>query len=192
MNVVKNLIPIGKARPGLSLDTIMAVVLHWPASPGADALAIRDFWAGAGNRDGTSAHCAIGFDGTIIQTVPWDEKAYHVGSSLLDPASKLVYTDLARSLFGSYAIDYKFSSPNRVTIGIEMCHLDDAGHYTNETIQAAAELCAFLLKPAGLDPLTKIVTHHLVVGYKLCPKFYCDHPDELDTFRKKVYDIMKG
>jgi N-acetylmuramoyl-L-alanine amidase len=188
MHIVQKLLPIGDARPGRNLDNILAIVLHWPAMPGQHAQAIADFWAGADNKDGASAHCAIDQDGTIVQTVPWTERAYHVGSSLVDPKSGKIYTDLAASLFGDFAPRTlpASTSPNHVTIGIEMCHLDEAGTYTPETVAAAVELCAYLCGQYHVDPATHIIRHIDVVGWKRCPAWYIDHPEDLDAFRQAV------
>jgi N-acetylmuramoyl-L-alanine amidase len=186
MNITQNFLPVGSARPGKTLTQILAIVLHWPADPGATATQIRNYWAGPGNTAGASAHCAIDQDGIIVQVMPWNEKAYHVGSSQIDPASGKIYTDLARSLFGVYASNPQTSSPNNCTIGIEMCHADMTGSYTGSTVEAAAELCAMLCREYKLDPVSKIVRHVDVVGWKQCPKWYIDHPNELDAFRQSV------
>jgi len=186
MEITQSFLPVGPARPGAPLDEVRALVLHWPAASRQTARQVRDFWAGPGNTEGTSAHCAVSQDGTIVQAIPWTEKAYHVGSSAPDPASGRVYTELARTLFGDFAKSPKTTSPNHVTIGIEMCHLDALGTYAQATVDAAVELCAYLCKQYGLDPASRIITHRDVVGWKLCPKWYCDHPGDLDDFRGAV------
>jgi N-acetylmuramoyl-L-alanine amidase len=188
VKIVQNFLPIGPARPGTLLDKMLAIVLHWPADSGASALAIRNFWAGPDNKQGTSAHCAIDLDGTIVQVMPWGEKAFHVGSTLKDPASGQIYTDLARQMFGAYASNPATMSPNRVTIGIEMCHADEMGAYTPETVAAAVELCMQLCQRYALDPATQIIRHIDVVGWKRCPAWYIDHPEDLDAFRAAVAD----
>jgi N-acetylmuramoyl-L-alanine amidase len=192
MQIVQSFLPIGSARPGRALDKVLAIVLHWPADPGATGDAIRNYWAGPMNTAGASAHCAISPDGTIVQVMPWEELAYHVGSSLNDPQSGLIYTDLARSMFGDYASNPKTTSPNHCTIGIEMCHLDLDGAYTPETVAAAVELCAQFCTKYNLDPASKIIRHIDVVGWKECPKWYIDHPEDLDSFRASVATKMGG
>jgi len=190
MKIVPALLPIGPARPGLALDNVLAIVLHWPAVPGQHAKAIRDYWASPDNAAGASAHCAIDQDGTIVQTVPWYERAYHVGSSQVDPASGRIYTDLARDLFGDWALYPQRTSPNHCTVGIEMCHVDAAGAYTHETVAAAVELCAYLCKQYHLEPGKRIIRHIDVVGWKRCPAWYIDHPAHLDAFRAAVAEAM--
>ncbi|MGO8696011.1 MAG: N-acetylmuramoyl-L-alanine amidase family protein [Rectinemataceae bacterium] len=186
MNLVQAFLPIGPARPGVPLDTVLAIVLHWPDAPGQTAEETHDYWAGGDNKEGASAHCAISENGAIIQCVPWREKAFHVGSSLPDPASGKIYTDLARNLFGAFAEDPASSSPNHCTIGIEMETVDDLGTYTPATIEAALELCVELCGQFHLDPATRIIRHVDVVGWKRCPAWYIDHPEDLDNFRAAV------
>lgn len=235
MVIKQNFLPIGPARPGAPLDKVLAIVLHWPAAPGQRAQITRDYWAGKDNKEGSSAHCIIDQDGTIIQAIPWNEKAFHVGSVLKDPASGQIYTDLARQMFGAYASNPATMSPNRVTIGIEMettavsraeaieaddeaaradeagdkaavaaarakaatiraeaNRIDALGAYTPETVAAAVELCAQLCQRYALDPATQIIRHIDVVGWKRCPAWYIDHPEDLDAFRAAVAERMSA
>lgn len=192
MKIIEDYLPIGPARPGTFLKQIMAIVLHWPADPGATGMQIKNYWSSKDNSAGASAHCVINQDGSILQVMPWNEKAYHVGSSQIDPASGKIYTDLARSMFGSYASNPQKSSPNNCTIGIEMCHADMTGSYSLYTIQATAELCSMLCSTYHLDPLKNIIRHVDVVGWKQCPKWFIDHPKEFDDFRMAVKQRMES
>ena len=186
MKIVTELLPIGKARPGLDLDQVLAIVLHWPDAPGQTAEETHDFWAGPDNKAGDSAHCAISENGVIVQCMPWHERAYHVGSSQVDPASGRSYTDLARGMFGEFASNPYRTSPNHCTIGIEMETLDELGTSTPETVTAAIDLCAYLCGQYHLNPATQIIRHIDVVGWKRCPAWYIDHPEDLDLFRDAV------
>jgi N-acetylmuramoyl-L-alanine amidase len=190
MNIIQNYLPFGDARPGADLDNVLAIILHWPAAPGQTAEQTRNFWASADNTEGSSAHCVIDQDGSIQAAIPWHERAYHVGSSLVDPVSGKIYTDLARQLFGDYAANPKTTSPNHVTIGIEMATTDNLGTYTDATVTAAIELCAYLCEQYHLDPLTKIIRHYDVVGWKKCPAWYVAHPEDLIVFRQKAANKM--
>lgn len=192
MIIKQNFLPIGPSRPGTPLDRVLAIVLHWPADPGASALAIRNYWASSGNTAGASAHCAIDADGTIVQVMPWNERAYHVGSAQADPASGRVYTDQARELFGVFAANPKTTSPNHCTIGIEMCHTDMTGAYSDETVGAAVELCAQLCGRYGLEPSTQIIRHVDVVGWKQCPRWYIEHEDDFAAFKDRVSQAIQA
>ena len=108
----------------------------------------------------------------------------------MDPVSGRIYTDLARDLFGDYAKQPQRISPNRCTIGIEMETVDDLGTYTPETVAAAIELCAYLCGQYHLEPSTRIVTHNQIVGWKDCPRWMVNHPEDLEAFKAAVAEKM--
>jgi N-acetylmuramoyl-L-alanine amidase len=186
VKILQSFLPLGDARPGLALDDPLAIVLHWPDAPGQTAEETVDYWRGPDNKEGASAHCAISENGIIIQAVPWIERAYHVGSAKPDPVSGRIYTDLARSMFGDFALYPARTSPNHCTIGIEMETIDELGTYTPETVAAAVELCAYLCSQYHIDPATHIIRHIDVVGWKRCPAWYIDHPDDFEAFKEAV------
>ncbi len=179
------------SRPGKKRTITSAIVLHWTANPGASAKANRDFFEA--RKDGRSgygsANYIIDTDGAIICAIPDDEVSYHCGSSAPDPASGKIYTDYARDKFGRFAS--KYSSPNNCTIGIELCPIDAAGNFTEKTLNAAAGLCAELCKKYGLTA-GDITTHYAVVGWKSCPLYFVEHPDELERFKNDVKKIMEA
>jgi N-acetylmuramoyl-L-alanine amidase len=190
MQLVQAFIPIGAARKGIVLDKVDAIILHWPDAPGQTAEETRDYFAGPDNVKGDSAHACVSENGVIIQCMPWDEVAYHVGSAQIDPASGEIYTDLAREMFGYYALNPLTTSPNHVAIGIEMETIDEDGNMTAATIAATKELCVMLCKQYGLDPATQIRIHRDVVGWKECHRYYCKNPNELDVFRSDVAGVL--
>lgn len=173
-------------RPYTKLDAVIAIVLHWPGNPGQSALDVRNYWEVAPGGNIGSAHFIVDLDGSIVRAIPEDEKAYHVGSIKLDPKSNTIYTDFARQLFGRYAAQPDRLSPNAVTIGIEMCHLDWKGTFTKETLSSATKLCGILCRQLSLDPISRIITHYDVVGWKDCPRWFVNNPADLDSFRFDV------
>ena len=108
--------------------------------------------------------------------IPEDEVAYHVGSRS--------YTDFSDTYLSSY--------PNDCTLGIEMCVQDAEGSYRDDTKYSTASLCADICTRYGLDPFKHIITHQMVVGWKKCPKWYCDHPEDLQYFKHVVSDIIES
>jgi N-acetylmuramoyl-L-alanine amidase len=135
----------------------------------------------------SSAHYIIDLDGAIYHAMPDHEVAYHCGSSQPDPKSGLIYTDWAGVKFGSYAGMPKMNSPNNCTIGIELCTVDAGGSFTPETLGAAQELTAKLLKDNRLSP-DDIGTHNLVVGWKDCPRLWTKHPEQFYAFIQTVME----
>ena len=179
------------SRPGKRLHAVKGIVMHWTAAAAQDARAVRWYFeckkAGTGGYG--SAHFIIGQEGEIVQCMPELEVAYHCGSSQADPKSGRIYTDEARARFGKYAENPDTLSPNLVTIGIELCPKDDEGNFTEKTLDAATELCAYLCRKYKLAA-KDITTHHDVVGWKDCPRLWTVKPELLDAFRQRVKDTI--
>lgn len=184
------LTPNEYSRPERKLIEVKAVVLHWTANAYASAKQNRDFFeakkTGCGGYG--SAHYIIDHNGIIIAAVPENEVAYHCGSNQPDPKSGKVYTDWARAKFGRYATE--FSSPNNCTIGIELCNIDEAGNFSDATINAAIELTADICRRYKLS-INDVTTHHEIVGWKNCPKLWTDKPTLFLAFLASVADKMR-
>lgn len=192
MKIVKKyLSPNPYSRCQRKLQNQLAIVMHWTANPKASADDNRKYFErrADGLNGYGSAHYIIGQDGYTIQCMPETEVAYHCGTTIKDPASGKVYTDLARERFGEYAIDYKHQSPNNCTIAIELCPTDDAGHFTFDTLEAAAVLCTQIIRRYNLTP-ADILTHHDIVGWKDCPRLWVNEPELLDEFRAAVEGLL--
>lgn len=177
------------SRPQSKIKEFRAIVMHWTANPAANAEQNWLYFEArkAGTNSYGSAHYIIGQKGDIIQCIPDEEVAYHCGSSQKDPESGRIYTNYARKKFGHYAVHYQVSSPNYCTLGIELCPTDNEGNFTEQTIKAAAELCAYLCKRHNLTP-QDITTHHDIVGWKDCPRLWTKRPELLEAFRMSVAD----
>jgi len=183
------LLPINPySRAGVKRHATKAIVVHWVANPMTSAKANANYFASLANQKVKfpiygSAHYIIGLKGEGIQVIPEEEIAYHCGSTRLDPASGMVYTNIARAKFGTkYCVRL---SPNFVTIGIELCHTDWLGTFTPETYSAAVALCAELLKKYNLTT-DDLLRHYDIVGWKDCPKWFVNKPDEWAVFKRKV------
>lgn len=192
MRITQELLtPNEYSRPRKPLQKLLGIVVHWTANPCADAEQTRLYFEAKKTGMGgyASAHYIIGQKGEIIQIIPANEVAYHCGTDRKDPASGKIYTDYARKKFGHYAVHWQATSPNFCTIGIELCPTDDDGHFTERTINAAVELCAYLCNKHHLTA-DDITTHHEIVGWKDCPRLWTDQPELLDAFRASVADAL--
>ena len=192
MTIKQQLITPNKwSRPQHRIKEVLGIVMHWTANPKANAQQNRNYFESRknGNEGYGSAHYIIGQDGTVIQCIPANEIAYHCGSSQKDPLSGKIYTDYARKKFKHYAEDYKTNSPNYCTIGIELCPIDDVGHFSNATIDSAMTLCSNLCKSFNLKA-DDITTHHAIVGWKDCPRLWVRQPELLDAFKVSVSNCM--
>ena len=191
MQIIHDFLTINEySRPARKLKVVNGVVLHWTANPKANAKENRDFFESkkTGNGGYASAHYIVGQNGIIVAAVPEDEVAYHTGSSTPDPKSGKIYTDEARERFGMFASSS--NSPNNCTIGVELCPIDNEGHFSDATINAAVELCADILKRYNLKA-KHLTTHHDVVGWKDCPRLWVNKPALFEAFKTSVADKMK-
>jgi N-acetylmuramoyl-L-alanine amidase len=187
MNVIDKLLTKNDfSRPGRVMREQRAVILHWVGVGGQRAESVRQFFEAAGKEKRySSAHYCIDLDGTIYRLVPDNEIAYHCGSSQPDPASGKIYTDWAWNVLGPYVADPKKSSPNSAALGIEMCVVDNEGNFDPRTLEAAAELTGDLCKKYGI-PKERIGTHHMVVGWKDCPRLWTRHPELFEEFKNRI------
>lgn len=165
------------SRPGTKLNKVKAVVIHWVANPTSTAIANRNFFENrkAGKTGFGSAHYIVGLKGEIVQCLPEEELAYHVGSD--------TYTNEALKLLSTY--------PNNCTIGIEMCHQDWTGKPNLETLHATVNLAAQILKANGLSE-KNLWTHKEVVGWKDCHHYYNSNPGEWANFKTAVKEVLSG
>jgi N-acetylmuramoyl-L-alanine amidase len=183
MNIQRDLLTVNPfSRPGKRLAGVKGLVVHWVANAGSTAQQNRNYFESLKSQslsDATaryaSAHFIVGISGEVIQCLPSEETACHVGAK--------TYTPEAITAFGHY--------PNNCTIGIELCHPQKDGKFTNETLAAARELCALLCIQFDLDPLYHIWTHYGVTQ-KICPKWFVEHPQEFHEFKCSAAAAMDG
>lgn len=173
MRIEKKLLPPSKwARPEIELPTVTGVVIHWVANPGANPKQIRDYFATVERY--ASAHYVIGINGEILYIVPENEVAYHAGPS------DLTKGDVKESLGGL---------PNWRTIGIELCHPDWTGQFTAKTLEKAVSLTADICYRHSINVMKNVLRHYDCTG-KHCPKWYVDHPDKWESFKRDVSIAM--
>lgn len=157
------------SRPGIKLNTVKGIVIHWVANPNTTAQANRNYFEGlkVGKKNSkgeyiyASSHYIIGLKGEIIGCIPETEVAYHA------------------------------SNANGDHIGIEVCHPDWEGKFLAGTYQTLIELVADVCKRYSLDPLKDIKRHYDVTG-KDCPRYYVKNPSAWEQLKKNVKDKMAG
>ena len=189
MNIIKDYLPINMySRPGSKRPETKVVTWHWVQNPMTSAKFNRDWFASAPQRKKYgSTHYLIDLNGDIINDIPDEEVSHDCGSAgKIDPVSGKLYTDLARKIFGKYTLDPW--TPSYTTISIELCHLDWNGKFTDATLQSLIELTVSLFNKYDslIDPMTQILRHHDVVGWKDCPKWFVDHPEDFEEKKRQV------
>ncbi|MDR0584624.1 MAG: N-acetylmuramoyl-L-alanine amidase [Treponema sp.] len=177
MNIQRDLLTVNPfSRPGKKLDKVKALAVHWVANAGTTAKQNRNYFESLKDQSlndasarYASAHFIVGISGEVVQCIPGEEVAYHVGAKK--------YTPEAVTAFGYI--------PNNCTIGIELCHPRDDGQFSTETLRAAGELCALLCIQFDLDP-AKDIWRHFDVTAKVCPRWFVEHPEAFDEFKQSV------
>lgn len=178
-NIIQNLLTISPyTRSGKRLIEVRAIVIHWVGNPNSSAMANRNYWETlkSGGRY-ASAHYIIGLQGEIVQAIPENEVAFHIGTTI-EKASALAKS----SLFNN--------QQNYYTIGIEHCHVDWDGNFNSATYQTSINFVASLLKKYGLG-VDRIFRHYDFSG-KDCPKLFVNHPEKFQKYKDDVKNILYG
>lgn len=149
------------SRPGIEVEQIRGIVIHYTANPGSTAQNNRDYFEGLKDSHETSvsSHFVVGLDGEIIQCVPTWEMAYASNSRNVD------------------------------TISIECCHPDASGKFNRKTYRSVVELTAWLCQKFGLTE-EDVIRHYDVTG-KACPLYYVEHEKKWEEFKKDVKKAMR-
>ena len=173
--------------------TVKGLMLHSVGCPQPRASVFINSWNSA-SFDRACVHGFIdGNDGTVYQTLPWNHRGWHCGSSIN-------------------------GSANNTHIGVEMCEpacitytggasfkcsdLAAARAVAKRTYEAAVELFAMLCKQYGLDPLADGVIISHKEGHARGIASNHGDPEHLwsqlglgytmNTFRKAVKDKLSG
>ena len=133
------------SRPGTKLGRVKNIVVHWVGNANSTAIANRNYFESLKEKKSfASSHYIVGLQGEIIQCVPENEIAYHAKEA------------------------------NSYSIGIEVCHPDWQGKFSDVTYKSLISLLADLCKCYSLEPTQAIIRHYDVTK-KLCPKYYVEH-----------------
>ena len=149
------------SRPQTKIGKIKNIVVHWVGNAGSTAENNAKYFNSLKDGRGVyaSAHYIIGNDGVVIRCVPENEVAYHA------------------------------SSANNYSIGIEVCHPDITGKYTDLAYKALIELLVDLCNRYKLEPTQAIIRHYDVTG-KICPKYYVENERAWKLLKQDVMEAM--
>lgn len=144
------------SRPGVALDQVNAIVIHYTANPGTTAIQNRNYFDGLKDSHKTmvSSHFIVGLEGEIVQCIPTTE------------------------------VSYASNERNNDTISIECCHMDKTGEFEPETYESLVQLTAFLL--GKFDLTTDNVIRHYDITGKKCPLYYVNNDDAWRQFLADV------
>ncbi len=157
--VTESLINNRNNRPFTRLVKLKGIIIHWTSNTnkGADAQAHFNYFQDHDVQ--ASAHYMVD-DKKIIQIIPDDEVAYHVGSRYYKPIGESIMEGAL--------------SPNYFLIGIEMCVNSDS--IWENTYKNTVDLTRYLLQKHNLNS-NQIWRHWDITG-KDCPKMMCESEDE--------------
>ena len=88
-------------------------------------------------------------------------------------------------------IAYASNSRNEDTVSVEICHPDEEGRFERASYDRAVELTAWLCREFSLDPEEDVIRHYDVTG-KNCPRYYVEHPQDWEGFRKDVSAALEA
>lgn len=123
-DMIEDLLEINEySRPGTPLSKVNSIFVHYTANPGTSAAQNRSYFANLAetHERSASAHLIIGYDGELIQCIPFDEQAYAV------------------------------MTRNEDSISIECCYLSEDGAFTQETYDTLVHTLAWLLEQYDLS-----------------------------------------
>lgn len=111
------------SRPGTKLTKVNSIFVHYTANPGTSAAQNRSYFANLAltQERSASAHLIIGYDGELIQCIPFDEQAYAV------------------------------MTRNEDSISIECCFVSEDGSFTQETYDTLVHTLAWLIDKYDLS-----------------------------------------
>lgn len=158
-NIDERLLTINPySRSGEKQNKTENIVIHYVGNPGSSAVANRNYFENLKNTHKTyaSSHYVVGLNGEIIQCIPEDEVAFHSGSY----------------------------SMNRKSIGIETCHPDTTGKFSDVTYSSLVELCADICERHNLT-IDNIIRHYDVTE-KRCPLYYVNNENDWIQFKNDV------
>lgn len=146
------------SRPGVNMDSIQFIAIHYVGNPGTTAQNNRNYFEKLKDdqEESRSSHFIVGLDGEVIQCIPLNEKSYATNERNID------------------------------TISIEVCHPDETGQFNQATYNSVVKLTAWLCEQFGLTE-ENVIRHYDVTG-KICPKYYVEHPEAWTQMKKDIAD----
>jgi len=160
--VDQEFLPVNEfSRPGTPAGEITGIVIHYIGNPGTTAMQNRNYFANlsATGERHASSNFIVCLDGTVVQCVPVDEIAYASVDRNID------------------------------TVSIELCHPDETGSFTDETLSSAVRLAAWLCARYGITG-DDIIRHYDITG-KECPKYFVENEDEWEAFKDAVTAVIE-
>lgn len=156
------LLPINEySRPGIKLEEVKGIVIHYTANPGTTAQQNHDYFEGLADSGAASvsSHFIIGLEGEIIQCIPCNE------------------------------ISYASNDRNSDTVSIECCIEGENGKFNEATYSSLVELTTWLMGRYELS-VDEVIRHYDVTG-KNCPKYFVENEDAWVEFKGDLLEFVE-
>ncbi len=161
IKVEQNLLSVSDySRPGIAMEEIENIVIHYAIVPGTSAHEKRAYYESLKDKKETteSVHFLIDLDGSILQCIPVTEvscasKAYNVNS-----------------------------------ISIEYCNTGADGSMSSATYVNMVRLVAYLCEEYDI-PISKVLRHSDITG-SMCPLFFVQDEDAWNGFKEDIQKVM--
>ena len=152
------------------------VVWHYIGVPGQTPMQAYNYFNDPTKQVFAGCHFCVGLDGDVIQFADADRAVWHCGAKQ--------YTRWMQNAHYEYATNAKGKTPNWAFIGVELCHPDDTGQFTEPTLRAAAVLAKQLISDYNLQ-VSDMIRHYDVTG-KDCPKYWIANPQAWSGFKRRI------
>ena len=150
------------SRPGTPLEKIDGVVIHYVGNPDTTAQANRNYFESLSSGEAGTYASSHFIVGLEGEVIQ------------CIPVDEMAYANAPR---------------NGDTISIENCHPDETGEFTQATYDSLVKLTACLCDQ--LDLTSEDVVRHYDVNGKECPKYYVDHEEAWEQFKKDVAQAQR-
>lgn len=175
-------------RPGLLLNGVKKIVLHWTANPGAGAVNHVTYFGVTLpaqskikeqlGKKATYASAHIFVDSKeAVCIIPLNEVAYHANDHYETNENGEVFR----------GVKELNPNANKLSVGVEMC-LEKDGTISSTTIQRTVEVIAELCKMYKLSE--KDIVRHYDVTHKNCPAPFVKDEKLFVDFKKKVRELL--
>lgn len=144
------------SRPGTALGQVNGIVIHYTANPGTGAIQNRNYFEGL--KDSGETHASSHF--------------------IVGLDGEIV------QCIPCNEVSYASNDRNDDTISIECCIPDETGKFNAATYRSLVELTSWLCRRYGLSS-DAVIRHYDVTG-KLCPKYYVEHPEAWEQFKREL------
>lgn len=141
MEIIKKYLTINPySRTGEKMAKIEDIIVHYVGNPNTSALANRNYFENLRitHKTYASSQFIIGLNGETLQLMDENEVAFHAGNR----------------------------TENRKSIGIECCHPDWTGKFTDATYNSLIDLCVYLCKKYNIT-VNHIKRHYDITRQRL-------------------------